>query len=124
MSNSPTTMGAGDPLALAQLRRAPSHPGAILADLLRDAGVGQAEAARRMGMSANRLNEIRLGKRAMTPVTCVLVAALTRSSPELWATLQMRHDVWHALRDHRAAAQAIAPLVEPPAARRARVSAA
>lgn len=110
MSKLPTTTGASDPMGLAQMRRAPSHPGGVLADLLRDAGIGQAEAARRMGMSANRLNEIRTGKRGMTPETCVLVAALTGSSPELWGSLQMRHDVWHAMRDHAAAAKKVRPI--------------
>lgn len=114
MSDSLTTTGA-DPMGLAQMRRAPSHPGLVLADLLRDCDVGQAEAARRMGISKVRLNQIRLGHRAMTPETCVLVGALTGSSPEMWATLQMRHDLWHAMREHAAAAKRVRA-IEPPAA--------
>ena len=41
------------------------------------------------------------------PMTlCVKVAALTGTSAEFWATLQMRFDLWHAMRDKATAAAA------------------
>lgn len=58
----------------------------------------QAEAARRMGMSLNRLNEIVAGKRGVTAETALLFAALTDTTPQLWMHLQADHDLWHALR--------------------------
>ncbi len=50
------------------------------------------------------------------PMTmCVKVAALLGTSAEFWATLQMRHDLWHAMQDKatRAAIKRIAPLGTP-----------
>lgn len=108
MSKSRTT--TSPPGDLAQMRRAPTHPGTILADMLREGHLTQAEAARRMGMSTVRLNEIRLGKRGMTAETCVRVAALTSTSPEFWGSLQMRRDLWHAMQADGKAVSAIEPM--------------
>src|ERR1051326_6505564 len=84
---------------LESMKRPPTHPGEIFAEeFLAPSGVSQAEAARRMGMSTNRLNEIVKGKRGVTAETAVLLAALTGTSPQFWATLQSDHDLWHALR--------------------------
>ena len=62
-------------------------------------GISQAEAARRMGMSTNRLNEIVAGKRAVTAETAVLMGTLSETDPRLWLGLQADHDLWPALRD-------------------------
>jgi len=61
-------------------------------------GISQAEAARRMGMSMNRLNEIVKGKRGVTAETAVLFGALTRTDPRFWLHLQVDYDLWNALR--------------------------
>jgi addiction module HigA family antidote len=83
---------------LARMRRPPTHPGEIFEEEYRKpAGISQAEAARRMGMSANRLNEIVAGKRSVTAETAVLFSALTGTDPRLWLSLQTDHDLWHAL---------------------------
>jgi addiction module HigA family antidote len=82
------------------MRRAPTHPGELFEEEYRKpSGISQAEAARRMGMSTNRLNEIVVGKRAMTAETAVLVGALTRTNPRMWLHLQADHDLWHALQE-------------------------
>lgn len=84
---------------LARMRRPPTHPGEIFEEEYRKpSGISQAEAARRMGMSSNRLNEIVAGKRSVTAETAVLMGALTGSNPGLWLHLQADHDLWHALR--------------------------
>lgn len=102
-SKSRTTTGAERPIAvasLAQMRRAPTHPGAMFEEEYRKpSGISQADAARRMKMSTNRLNEIVKGKRAVTAETALLFEALTGSSAEFWLTLQARHDLWHAMRE-------------------------
>lgn len=102
MSASKTSTAASKPsegAALAKMRRAPTHPGEIFEEEYRKpSGLSQAEAARRMRMSSNRLNEIVAGKRGMTAETAILVAALTRTTPEFWMKLQTDHDLWHALK--------------------------
>ncbi len=81
-----------------RMRRAPTHPGEMFEEEWRiPSAVSQAEAARRMGMSANRLNEIVVGKRGVTAQTAVLLGALTRTNPQLWLYLQADYDIWHAL---------------------------
>jgi addiction module HigA family antidote len=84
---------------LARMRRAPTHPGEMFEEEYRKpSAISQAEAARRMGMSANRLNEIIAGKRGVTAETAILFAALTETSPTFWLHLQADHDLWHALK--------------------------
>src|SRR5947208_419641 len=81
-------------------RRPPTHPGEIFEEEYRKPSrISQAEAARRMQMSTNRLNEIVAGKRAVTAETAVLMAALTGTSPQLWLHMQADHDLWHALQE-------------------------
>lgn len=102
MSNSPTRTTASKPRGgadLARMRREPTHPGeAFLEEWIKPRGFGaQAAAARAMGMSVNRLNEICAKKRGVTAETAVLIGALTGTSPQMWAHLQADYDVWHAM---------------------------
>ena len=62
-SPSPTTT---NPMSPALVRRAPTHPGEIFKLEYRDPiGLSQAEAARRLEMPLNRLNEFEKGKRGV-----------------------------------------------------------
>src|SRR5262245_37449070 len=84
---------------LRRMQRPPTHPGEIFEEEYRKpSGISQAEAARRMGMSMNRLNEIVKGKRGVTAETAVLMDALTGVDARFWLQLQLDHDLWHALR--------------------------
>lgn len=46
----------------------------------------------------------------MSMELCVKVAALTSSSPEFWARLQMRYGLWQAIKAHAAAAKRVPPI--------------
>jgi antitoxin HigA-1 len=64
-------------------------PGEILLEeYLKPLGVGQLEAARRLGISLNRLNEIVLGKRAITADTALRLGRFLKTLPQLWMRLQ------------------------------------
>lgn len=77
--------------------RPPTHPGEVFEEEYRKrSGLSQAEAARQMHMSANRLNEIVAGKRRVTVDTAIWFAALTETSAEMWARMQADYDVYHA----------------------------
>jgi addiction module HigA family antidote len=53
------------------------HPGEmLLEEYLKPLGVGQVEAARQLGVSLNRLNEIVLGKRGITADTALRLGRL------------------------------------------------
>lgn len=113
MSRLPTTTAGEAPAGLAHMRRAPTHPGVILTEWLQELGVSAAEAARRIGVSRAQLNHVQTGHRQMPMTMCVKVAALLGTSAEFWATLQMRHDLWHAMHEKTTARElrAIVPLV-------------
>jgi len=102
------------PLWLNDMKRAPTHPGEIFRHEFRQAGtaeeVSQAECARRMGISVNRLNEIERGKRGVTPETAVLLSALTGASAQMWTSLQSNHDLWNAMQSMKARAKKIKPM--------------
>ena len=73
-------------------------PGEILLeDYLKVLGVGQVEAASRLGISLNRLNEIVLGKRRITADTALRLARFLKTSPQLWMRLQADWDLHQAL---------------------------
>jgi addiction module HigA family antidote len=76
-------------------------PGEILLEeYLKPLGLGQLEAARRLGISLNRLNEIVLGKRAISADTALRLGRLLKTSPQLWMRLQADWDLQQALQHH------------------------
>ena len=73
-------------------------PGEILLEeYLKPLGVGQLEAAKRLGISLNRLNEIVLGKRGITADTALRLARLLKTSPQLWMRLQADWNLHEAM---------------------------
>jgi addiction module HigA family antidote len=73
-------------------------PGEILLEeYLRPLGLGQLEAANRLGISLNRLNEIVLGKRGITADTALRLARFLKTSPQLWMRLQADWDLHQAM---------------------------
>lgn len=73
-------------------------PGEIFREeYLKPLGVGQLEAARRLGISLNRLNEIVLGKRGITADTALRLGRFLKTSPQLWMRLQADWDLHLAI---------------------------
>lgn len=101
-SRARTTIEA--PRSVLSLRRPPTHPGEmLLEEFLKPSGLTQAEAARRMAMPLNRLNEVVRGKRGVTADTALRLARLLGTSAELWLNLQIDWDLWHAAKAMRRA---------------------
>src|SRR5512143_2997434 len=69
----------------------------LLEEFLKPMGIGQVEAARRLGVSLNRLNEIVLGKRGISADTALKLARLFKMSPQFWMRLQADWDLFQAL---------------------------
>ncbi|MYD87760.1 MAG: HigA family addiction module antidote protein [Acidobacteria bacterium] len=79
--------------------RPPTHPGEmLLEEFLRPLGMTQSEAARRMEIPLNRLNEVIRGRRGVTADTALRLAKLLKTDPEIWMNLQNQWDLWHAAR--------------------------
>lgn len=85
-----------------RMKRAPTHPGEmLLEEFLKPLEMTQAEAARRMRISSNRLNELIRKKRGVTAETALRLSGLLGTSPEFWLNLQTSWDLWHAYRADR-----------------------
>ena len=89
------------------ITRDPNWPGPavspgemLLEEFLKPLGIDRAEAARRMGISTTRLNEVVMGKRRVTVDTALRLSRLLKTSPQFWMRLQADWDV------HRAVARA------------------
>ena len=85
-----------------RMKRPPTHPGEmLLEEFLKPLGMSQIDAARRMRISANRLNELVRKKRGVTAQTALRLAELFGTSPEFWLSLQTTWDLWHAYQAER-----------------------
>ena len=69
----------------------------LLEEFLEPLGIGRAEAARRLGISANRLNEVVQGKRRITADTALRLSRLLQTSPQFWMRLQANWDLHQAV---------------------------
>ena len=77
--------------------RSPIHPGEILSEeFLIPLNISQSRLARDINVPPRRINEICLGKRAVTPDTALRLALYFGMSAEFWMTLQQRYDLEHA----------------------------
>ena len=65
----------------------------LLEEFLKPLGLRQTQAAERLGISANRLNEVVLGKRRITTDTALRLSRLLQTSPQFWMRLQADWDL-------------------------------
>src|SRR5262245_56522797 len=78
-----TTNRKLEPVSLAQMRRAPTHPGVVLLEeFLKPAKYSQRQAALQLGLSPFYLNQIVQGKKPVSADTAVKLEALTGASAE------------------------------------------
>ena len=77
--------------------RSPIHPGEILTEeFLIPMSISQSRLARDINVPARRINEICLGKRAVTPDTALRLARFFSNSAEFWMNLQKRYELERA----------------------------
>ena len=82
--------------------RIPTHPGEILLEeFLIPLELSQVAFARHIGVPLQRVNEIVLGKRGVSPETAWLFSQALGTTPEFWINLQMAHDLARHLPSHR-----------------------
>ena len=77
--------------------RAPTHPGAMIADFLEDLGMTQQQLANVLGVSRVRLNELIHGRRSMTSSTALRLEQTLGKPAYWWLGLQQDYDLWNAL---------------------------
>ena len=79
------------------LRRAPTHPGELMREILDDhVRLPITEAARRMKISRPTLYAVLTGKGAVTADMALRFGRLTGGAPELYLQMQAQLDLWVA----------------------------
>ena len=87
------------------------HPGEILLeDILKPLGISQNRRARDIKVPPRRVNEIVLGKRAITPDSALRLARYFGTSERFWLGLQLDYDLEEA---QRAVGEAVLKEVRP-----------
>ena len=79
--------------------RCPSHPGAVLDDIMPSLGKPKAEIARLLGISRQHLHEILEEKKPVSPNGAARIGKLIGNGPAIWLRLQAAYDAWHAERE-------------------------
>lgn len=79
--------------------RCPSHPGAVIEDVLDGVSMPKTEIADILGISRQQLHGILAGRKPLSPAIAVRIAKLIGGSPESWLRMQADFDAWHAARD-------------------------
>jgi len=83
-------------------RLPPIHPGEILLEeFLKPMGISQYQLAKDISVPARRINEIVLGKRAISPDTALRLSRFFGMSEPFWINLQTRYDL-EVQKDHLA----------------------
>jgi len=79
--------------------RAPSHPGAVLREIVLEGEyLTKSEFAAALGISRQMLHGLLTEKHAVTAEMAVKLGHVLGNGPDIWLRLQQAHDLWHAER--------------------------
>jgi len=79
--------------------RCPSHPGALLTEIIPATGCSKTEIARLLGISRQHLYDIIRERKPVTPTVAVRLGKLFGDGPGVWLRMQAAYDTWHAERE-------------------------
>jgi addiction module HigA family antidote len=83
----------------------PTHPGAILRNMLEElvddgngqvASMTQKELAKRLGVSQRAINDLLRERCAMTADMAIRLSRVFKTTPDIWMNLQKAVDLWDA----------------------------
>jgi antitoxin HigA-1 len=78
----------------------PPHPGRIVRqECIEPLGLTVTEAAERLGVTRQALNNVVNGKSAISPEMSIRLSKAFGSSPEVWLGLQLQYDLAEAEKD-------------------------
>jgi addiction module HigA family antidote len=84
-----------------QIKRAPTHPGAILReDVLPAVGMSITGVAKALGVSRQQLHRIMAETAPVTPEMALRLGKFCGNGPDLWLRMQAAYDLWRARLDH------------------------
>ncbi|MFY8049180.1 MAG: HigA family addiction module antitoxin [Erythrobacter sp.] len=81
------------------LARCPSHPGALLEDIIPATGKTKAEIAKLLGISRQQLYDILREKKPVSPNMAARLGKLFGDGAAIWLRMQAAYDAWHAERE-------------------------
>jgi len=91
--------------------REPTHPGEmLLEEFLKPMGMTQKELSEGIKVPYQRINEIINGKRGVTPSTALRLAKFFGTSEDFWLNLQLRWDLYRAMKKEKDVLRRIKPL--------------
>ncbi|WKL25755.1 HigA family addiction module antitoxin [Sinorhizobium meliloti] len=79
--------------------RCPTHPGAVLDDIIPALGRPKAEIARLLGISRQQLYDILAERKPVSPNTAARIGKLVGNGPAIWLRMQAAYDAWHVERE-------------------------
>lgn len=79
--------------------RCPTHPGALLAELVESLDMPKAKIAEALGISRQHLYDLMNEKKPVTAEVAVRLGAGFGNGAGLWIRMQAAHDEWHAHRN-------------------------
>ena len=83
------------------MMRKPPHPGFRIRDLIEDAGMGVTDAARKLGVTRQALNNLVNGKAGISPEMAIRLEKVFGGSAEQWLRIQTAYELAEArARDH------------------------
>lgn len=85
--------------ALRDSSRCPSHPGALLAELIEATTRPKMEIARLLGISRQQLYDILRQAKPISPTIAARLGKMFGDGAAVWLRMQAAHDAWHAERE-------------------------
>jgi len=91
--------------------REPTHPGEmLLEEFLKPMGMTQKDISYAIKVPYQRINEIINGKRGITPSTALRLSKFFGTSEDFWLNLQLRWDLYRAIKKEKEVLRQIKPL--------------
>lgn len=81
------------------IERCPSHPGAILDDIIPATGSSKTEIADLLGISRQQLYDIIRERKPVSPNVAARLGKLFGDGAAIWLRMQAAYDAWHAGRE-------------------------
>lgn len=78
------------------LKACPSHPGALLSDIIEDTDIGKTGIAEMLGISRQQLYDILREKKPVSASIAARLGKLFGNGSLFWMTMQSAYDVWQA----------------------------
>ena len=92
------------------MMRKPPHPGFGIRDLIEDAGMSVTDAARKLGVTRQALNNLVNGKAGISPEMAIRLEKVFGGSAEQWLRIQTAYELSEAREREEEITEGLVPL--------------